>query len=47
MAKVILSSEEDGSGFWSGESVKFEGKVRPMILAEVGQRKSTRALEER
>lgn len=47
MAKVILSCEEDGSGFWSGESVKFERKVGPMILAEVGQRKSTRLLEDR
>lgn len=31
--EVFLSSEENGSGSWSGESVRFEGEVGLLILA--------------
>lgn len=44
---MALSSEENGSGLWSGESVKFEGKIGLIVLAEVGQRKSMRPVEDR
>lgn len=33
--EVDLFREEMGSGLWSGEFVKLEGKVGLMVLAEV------------
>lgn len=36
-----LFREERGSGLWSGEFVKLEGKVGLMVLAEVEQKHET------